>query len=91
MGELDPEDFMLEKRGNFADIAFHFGAYANSKLATNYCVKILATKLSNTGVNVYSVCPGYVDTGFQEKGGILLGLMTKTTATSPAKVFRIYK
>ena len=83
MGELDPEDFMLEKRGNFN---VNFGAYCNAKLATNYCVKILARKLTGTGVNVYALCPGYVKTGFQSEGGFFVKIVTDMMAIEPAEV-----
>jgi len=78
-----PEDFMLEKRGNFAS---DFGAYCNSKLATNYCVKILGKKLSGTGVTVYALCPGHVKPGFQAEGGIFLRIMTSPADITPSEV-----
>jgi len=75
---------MLKKRGAFGP--FNFGPYSNAKLATNYCVKILAKKLEGTGVNVYALCSGYVNSGFQENAGFLGRVVTNFLAIKPPEV-----
>jgi NAD(P)-dependent dehydrogenase (short-subunit alcohol dehydrogenase family) len=77
---------MLVKRGNFGRIAYNCGAYANSKLAMNHCAKILAKKLSGSGVNVYVFCPGFTSTPFLEKGGTILRTLGKTIGQSASEV-----
>jgi len=79
---------MLRKRGGF--LPSNFGPYCNSKLATNYCVKILAKQLEGTGVNVYALCPGYVNSGFTDNADFVTKVMTNALAIKPAKVLKLF-
>ena len=69
-GNLDLEDLTLERTTEEFHIILNNKPYFNSKLANALFAQELAYRCRNSGVNVYCLCPGVVQTDLVQLGSV---------------------